>query len=97
MLRWQEKERSKTKPSKKKEKHYVNFNNYIWCKVCAKHKDVIMKDPTVKGSIKTSAKAFIDGTNMVTFLRVLAILFNLWYNLLFKHVINSRMQIAHAN
>ena len=44
-------------------KTYVNF---IWCKVCAKHKDAILRDASVKGSIKTSAKAFIDGTNVVT-------------------------------
>ena len=42
---------------------YVNF---IWCKVCARNKDAILKDPTIKGSIKTSAKEFIDGTNVVT-------------------------------
>ena len=51
------------KSVKEGDRTYVNF---IWCKVCEKNKDVILKDPTIKGSIKSSARAFIDGTNMVT-------------------------------
>ncbi len=42
---------------------YVNF---IWCKVCARNKDGILSHPTLRGNTKTSALAFINGTNVVT-------------------------------
>ena len=51
---------------------YVNF---IWCKVCARNKDAILSDPSMKGSIKTAAKALIDGTNVVTKYQVSETLF----------------------
>ena len=40
--------------------------NYVWCKVCAKFKTQIESSSNVKGSEKTSASAFINGTNSVT-------------------------------
>ena len=39
--------------------------NYVWCKVCAKFKTQIESSSNVKGSAKTSALAFTDGTNSV--------------------------------
>ena len=42
---------------------YVNF---CWCKVCAKNKDGILQNPTVRGNTKSFALAFINGTNVVT-------------------------------
>ena len=42
---------------------YVNF---VWCKVCARNKEATLNDPSLKGSIKNSIRAFIDGTNVVT-------------------------------
>lgn len=41
-----------------------NYVIKIWCKLCAKHKSSINME--LKGSAKTSALAFIDGTNCVT-------------------------------
>ena len=38
--------------------------NFVWCKVCARYKEMILS--RLKGSMKTSALAFIDGTNFVT-------------------------------
>ena len=40
--------------------------NYIWCKVCTKFKTQIKSSSNVKGSTKTSALAFINGTSSVT-------------------------------
>ena len=40
--------------------------NYVWCKVCAKFKTQIESSSNVKVSAKTSALAFINGTNSVT-------------------------------
>ena len=40
--------------------------NYVWCKVFAKFKTQIESPSNVKGSAKTSALAFISGTNSVT-------------------------------
>ena len=39
---------------------------YVWCKVCAKFKTQIESSSNVKVSAKTSALAFINGTNSVT-------------------------------
>ncbi len=39
--------------------------NFIWCKVCERNKDAILKDPSIKGKVKELARAYIDGTNMV--------------------------------
>lgn len=38
--------------------------NYIWCKLCAKHKDKITH--RLKGAAINAAKAFTEGTNVVT-------------------------------
>lgn len=38
----------------------------IWCKLCAKHKQAILNDPSIKGSIKKSMVAFTVGTCVVT-------------------------------
>ena len=38
----------------------------VWCKLCAKHKQSILTDPSIKGSIKKSMEAFTQGTNVVT-------------------------------
>ena len=42
-------------------KQYVNK---IWCKICARHKDIIL--PKLKGAAKKTAETFTDGTNIVT-------------------------------
>ena len=38
---------------------------YVWCKVCTKFKTQIESSLHVKGSAKTSALMFINGTNSV--------------------------------
>ena len=38
--------------------------NFVWCKVCARYKEALLSK--LKGSAKTSALSFIDGTNFVT-------------------------------
>ena len=40
--------------------------NYVCCKICAKNKECIKQDPSVKGASKNVADIFIDGTNYVT-------------------------------
>ena len=40
------------------------YVNKIWCKICARHKDIIL--PKLKEATKKSAEAFADGTNVVT-------------------------------
>ena len=47
----------KTEVGSSNSKVYVNF---IWCKVCAKHKSRIENNPSLKGSAKTAALAFIN-------------------------------------
>ena len=44
----------------------VYLVNYIWCKVLAKFKTQTESSSNVEGSTKTSALAFINGTNSVT-------------------------------
>lgn len=39
---------------------------FVWCKLCAKHKTVILANPLCKGSAKKSVEAYINGTNCVT-------------------------------
>ena len=43
-------------------KQYVNK---IWCKICARHKDIILSK--LKGAAKKSAEAFTDGTNVALY------------------------------
>ena len=38
----------------------------VWCKLCAKFKNQIQRDPSIKGAVKSSVKAFTEGTNIVT-------------------------------
>ena len=40
--------------------------NYVWCKICAKNKECIKQDLSVKGASKNVTDIFIDGTNYVT-------------------------------
>ena len=51
---------------KSKEKDFRKTVTKIWCKICAKHKDEVLNDPTLKGVTATAPKAFIIGTNRVT-------------------------------
>ena len=51
---------------KSEEKDFRKIVTKIWCKVCVKHKDEILNNPTLKGVAATAAKAFISGTNSVT-------------------------------
>eukprot|EP00112_Aurelia_sp_Birch-Aquarium-sp1_P010898 Seg2305.5 transcript_id=Seg2305.5/GoldUCD/mRNA.D3Y31 product="Zinc finger protein 862" protein_id=Seg2305.5/GoldUCD/D3Y31 len=39
---------------------------FIWCKLCAKHKDAILRNPLCKGNAKTAVEAYINGTNFVS-------------------------------
>ena len=39
--------------------------NYVWCKICAKNYDSIIKSPFYKGEVKTAVKTFVDGINNV--------------------------------
>ena len=43
-------------------KQYVNK---IWCKICARHKDIILSK--LKGAAKKSAEAFTDGINVALY------------------------------
>ena len=42
--------------------------NFIWCKLCAKHKTVILSNPSCKGKAvhELQAEAYISGTNSVS-------------------------------
>ena len=43
-------------------KHFVNF---VWCKLCAKHKNVILSNPSIKRNAKKSVLTDVNGTNVV--------------------------------
>ena len=45
----------------------------IWCKLCAKHKNDIRRDPSIKGAALVSIKAFTEGTNVVTKYQVITL------------------------
>ena len=45
------------------EENGTKFVVKIWCKVCARYKSGIAKE--LKGSAKTAALAFLDGTEIV--------------------------------
>ena len=51
---------------KTEEKDGRKLVNFIWCKICAAHKDALLTNPSLKGSVKKSMKAFTDGTSSVT-------------------------------
>ena len=38
----------------------------IWCKLCAKYRDQIIRHPSCEGAAAVSVKAFADGTPIVT-------------------------------
>ena len=42
------------------------FVYQIWCKLCAKHKHIILSNPACKGSARTALEAYINGTNFVS-------------------------------
>ena len=44
----------------------ISYVNYVWCKICAKNKECIKQDPSVKGASKNVADVFMDGANYVT-------------------------------
>ena len=46
------------------EQQGLQYVNKIWCKICARNKDIIL--PKLKGATKKPAEAFTDGTNVVT-------------------------------
>ena len=76
------------------EENGISYVNYVWCKICAKNKECIKQDLSVKGASKNVADIFIDGTNYVTkhTVRILlhitqcisnfGVYFSLWYYIL---------------
>ena len=48
------------------EENGISYVNYVWCKICAKNKECIKQDLSVKGASKNVADIFTDGTNYVT-------------------------------
>ena len=53
---------------KAKEKEGTKFINMIWCKVCARNKDGILGHPSLRGSMKVSALAFINAVSLLSFI-----------------------------
>ena len=49
---------------KTKDENSKTYVVFIWCKCCVRNKDAILSN--LKGSVCTSALAFIEGTNVVT-------------------------------
>ena len=49
---------------KTKDENSKTYVLFIWCKCCVRNKDAILSN--LKGSVCTSALAFIEGTNVVT-------------------------------
>ena len=52
--------------SKTEVRNAKNMVTFIWCKLCAKHKDAILRNPLCKGNAKTAVEAYINGTNYVS-------------------------------
>ena len=52
--------------SKTEERKGKTFVTFVWCKLCAKHKTVILSNPLCKGSARKSVEAYINGTNSVS-------------------------------
>ena len=48
------------------EENRISYVNYVSCKICAKNKECIKQDPSVKGASKNAADVSIDGANYVT-------------------------------
>ena len=51
---------------KKVERNEKTFVNFVWCKLCAKHKNIILSNPCCKGSARTAIESYINGTNFVS-------------------------------
>ena len=58
--------KSETIGHKVEEKDGKKFANMMWCKVCAWNKEGILGHPSLRGNTKVSARAFINGANVVT-------------------------------
>ena len=52
--------------SKTEEKNGKIMVTFVWCKLCAKHKTVILANPLCKESAKKSVEAYINRTNCIT-------------------------------
>ena len=48
------------------EKDNKTFVNFVWCKLCTKHKVVILSNPSCKGSARIAVQSYINGTNFVS-------------------------------
>ena len=44
----------------------ISYVNNIWCKVCARNKNVFRNNSAVKGATRIAAERFINGTSNVT-------------------------------
>ena len=79
---------------KTKDENSKTYVVFIWCKCCARNKDAILSN--LKGSVRTSALAFIEGTNAVTKYQVSFLFFHSQHsllfasNLIFFHFVNFR-------
>ena len=51
---------------KTEERQGTKLANSVWCKICAKNYDAIIKSPFCKGEIKASVKMFVEGTSNIT-------------------------------
>lgn len=51
---------------KTKEEKGTTYVSLVWCKTCAKYKDVIFRNPSIKGATKEAAETYIKGTDVVT-------------------------------
>ena len=40
--------------------------NFVWCKLCAKHKSIILTNPLCKGNSKKAAEIYVNGTKSIT-------------------------------
>ena len=45
---------------KKVERNGKTFVNFVWCKLCVKHKHIIILNPCCKGSAHTGLKVFVS-------------------------------------
>ena len=44
----------------------ISYVNYIWCKVCARNKNIFRNNSAVKWATRIAAERFINGTSNVT-------------------------------
>ena len=51
---------------KTEESNGISYVNFIWCKVCARNSNSLLKHHNCKGEVANSVKTFINGTNGVT-------------------------------